>query len=73
VYPARETPIDGVSGQIIADAAAKFGHRNVQYVPDKKEIPNLLKSMTKEGDIVMTLGAGDIWKFGNEFLQSLSS
>ncbi len=71
VYPAREVPIDGISGQIIADAAAKFGHRNVQYVPDKKDIPNLLKSMTKEGDIVMTLGAGDIWKFGNEFLQSL--
>jgi UDP-N-acetylmuramate--alanine ligase len=71
VYPAREAPIEGISGQIIADAAAQFGHRNVQYVPDKKDLPSLLKSMTKEGDIVMTLGAGDIWKFGNEFLNSL--
>jgi UDP-N-acetylmuramate--alanine ligase len=71
VYPARETPIGGISGQIIAEAAAKFGHRNVQYVADKKDVPSVLQSMTKEGDIVMTLGAGDIWKYGNEFLAGL--
>lgn len=71
VYPARETPIDGVTGQIIADAATKFGHRHVEYVPDKTQLPSILKAMTKEGDIVMTLGAGDVWKFGNEFLAGL--
>lgn len=71
IYPARELAIEGVTGQIIADAATQFGHRNVQYVSDKKTIPTVLKEIVKEGDIVMTLGAGDIWKFGVEFWDTL--
>jgi len=71
VYPARETPIEGITGEIIANAARQFGHRRVEYVPNKQDIPALLQQMTREGDIVMTLGAGDIWKFGNEFLSGL--
>jgi UDP-N-acetylmuramate--alanine ligase len=40
-------------------------------VPNKQDIPQALRDMTREGDIVMTLGAGDIWKYGNEFLSGL--
>jgi UDP-N-acetylmuramate--alanine ligase len=71
VYPARETPIEGITGELLADAARQYGHRNVQYVPDKKDVPALLHAMKREGDVVMTLGAGDIWKFGEEFLSRL--
>jgi UDP-N-acetylmuramate--alanine ligase len=70
---AREQPIEGITGEIIAAAATQFGHRNVQYIPDKTTVPTLLKTITQPGDIVMTLGAGDIWKFGAEFLKSLES
>jgi UDP-N-acetylmuramate--alanine ligase len=71
VYAARETPIEGISGEIIAKAAAQYGHRHVEYVADKTQITGVLKNLVQEGDIVLTLGAGDIWKFGAEFLNSL--
>lgn len=71
VYPAREEPIEGVSGELIADAARRFGHKNVIYINDKKEVPALLKEITVAGDIVVTMGAGDIWKFGESFINLL--
>lgn len=71
VYPARETPIEGVSGELIAEAAKKFGHKNVIYAPDKTKIPELLMSLKQKDDIVITMGAGDIWKFGEKFVEML--
>ena len=71
VYPAREEPIQGVSGELIANAAKRFGHKEVHYIPDKKQIPDFLKSIAKSGDILITMGAGDIWKFGEEFLTKM--
>ncbi|MDQ7797973.1 MAG: UDP-N-acetylmuramate--L-alanine ligase [Candidatus Edwardsbacteria bacterium] len=68
VYPAREEPIQGVTGELIAKAAREKGHRNVHYVADKKDIPGQLEKLVKPNDIVITLGAGDIYKYGEEFL-----
>lgn len=73
VYPAREKPIEGITGELIANTAKKFGHKNVFYEPDKTKIPELLKSIYKEGDIIITLGAGDIWKYGNQFVEFLKN
>lgn len=69
IYPAREDPIQGVTGELIVNAAKRFGHKEVHYVPDKKQVPSFLQSVVKGGDIVITMGAGDIWKFGEEFLK----
>lgn len=71
VYPAREKPIEGISGKMIADAAKDFGHKNVIYEPDKNKIPELLSKITEKDDIVITMGAGDIWKFGEKFIERL--
>lgn len=68
VYPAREIPIQGVTGELIILAAKKFGHKNTIYVSDKNKIPETLKQVAKTGDIVITMGAGDIWKCGEKFL-----
>ncbi len=73
VYPAREEPIPGVSGALIADAAKNFGHKNVIYVPDKKNIPSVLNELKQDNDIIITMGAGDIWKFGEEFIRMIKS
>ncbi|HSD62429.1 MAG TPA: UDP-N-acetylmuramate--L-alanine ligase [Ignavibacteriaceae bacterium] len=72
VYPAREDPIEGISGELIANAAKKFGHKNVIYIPDKKKIPAFLDELKIEDDIIVTMGAGDIWKFGEEFVRMIS-
>jgi UDP-N-acetylmuramate--alanine ligase len=71
VYPAREKLIEGITGELIAETAKKFGHKNVYYEPDKTKIPALLESIYQKGDIVITLGAGDIWKYGNQFVEFL--
>ncbi len=71
VYPAREEPIEGVSGLLIADAAKKFGHKNVHYIKDKNDVPKFLNEIKKDGDIIVTLGAGDIWKYGETFVSTL--
>ncbi len=69
VYPAREEPINGVSGELIIEAAKKFGHKNVIYVKDKNDIPKKLIELKKDGDIFVTMGAGDIWKYGEKFVE----
>lgn len=73
VYPAREKPIEGISGKMIADSAKDFGHKNVIYEPDKNKIPQLLKSLAMKDDIIITMGAGDIWKYGEQFVELLKS
>jgi UDP-N-acetylmuramate--alanine ligase len=73
VYPAREEAIQGISGELIVNAAKRFGHKDAQYIPDKKQVPDHLASIVKSGDIVITMGAGDIWKFGEEFLKKMKS
>jgi UDP-N-acetylmuramate--alanine ligase len=68
VYPAREEKIEGVSGELIANAAKSFGHKNVIYVADKEELAATLLDVVENNDIVVTLGAGDIWKYGEDFV-----
>jgi len=71
VYPAREEPIEGVSGKLITDIAKKFGHKNVVYLEDKNEIPAFLMNIKQKDDIIITMGAGDIWKYGEKFVAML--
>jgi len=73
VYPAREEPIQGITGELIAGAAKQYGHKEVHYVPDKKKVPEFLVRIARRNDIVITMGAGDIWKFGEEFLKQLKA
>lgn len=68
IYPAREEPIEGISGKMIAEAAKSFGHKNVIYEEDKNNIPSVLMKLAKKDDIIITMGAGDIWKFGEKFV-----
>ncbi len=73
VYPAREEPIQGINGELIANAAKEFGHKQVHYVPDKKDVPSFLLQTKQKGDIIITMGAGDIWRFGEEFIKQLKA
>jgi UDP-N-acetylmuramate--alanine ligase len=60
VYPSRESPIPGVTGELVVEEARKSGHRNVHSCPDWHEVAPLLADEVREGDVVVTLGAGDI-------------
>jgi UDP-N-acetylmuramate--alanine ligase len=60
VYAAGEKPIEGVSGRTLADAIRAHGHRHVVYEPDKVQVTERIAEVTRPGDIVIALGAGDI-------------
>lgn len=73
VYPSREEPIEGVTGRLIADAAKEYGHRQVHYVEDKQALPEKLEQIVEAGDVIITMGAGDIYKYGETFVEKLES
>ena len=72
IYPAREEPIPGITGELVANAARNYGHRQVVYLPNKDEVAEHLKTIVRKGDLVITMGAGDIWKAGEELIDRLS-
>ncbi|WP_234571017.1 UDP-N-acetylmuramate--L-alanine ligase [Rhodohalobacter sp. 614A] len=72
VYPSREKPIEGVSGEMIADIAKNYGHKDVHYVKEKSKLPQKLKEILKDGDIIITMGAGDVYKYGEEFIELIN-
>jgi UDP-N-acetylmuramate--alanine ligase len=72
VYGARETPVEGVSGQRLAERAEQFGHRAVHHVADTADLPRWLVEETARGDVVLMLGAGDIWRSSEAFVELLN-
>ncbi|HEV3455366.1 MAG TPA: UDP-N-acetylmuramate--L-alanine ligase [Thermoanaerobaculia bacterium] len=60
VYPSREAPLPGITGELVVEAARRSGHRNVAYCHHWREVPPVLAAEIAEGDVVLTLGAGDI-------------
>ena len=61
IYPAREEPIGGVNSNLIVNEAQKHGYQNIQYIPNMDEIETYLLRNIKSGDMIITMGAGDIW------------
>ncbi|MFF0731918.1 UDP-N-acetylmuramate--L-alanine ligase [Streptomyces chartreusis] len=71
IYPAREDPIPGITSELIIEAARAAG-AEVTAVPDKGEVPSLVAGMAKPGDLVLTMGAGDVTDLGPLILDRLS-
>ncbi len=72
VYPAREAPIEGVSGRWIADAAVEMGHRQVFFVEDKTRVAHAVAPHVRPGDMIITIGAGDVWRINQRLLDWLT-
>ncbi len=72
IYPAGEGPIPGVSAENIYRGVKEHGHRDVTFLPDMKAIADHLPGILRKGDLVLTLGAGNVYKVGEELLKRLS-
>ncbi|WP_328332696.1 MULTISPECIES: UDP-N-acetylmuramate--L-alanine ligase [unclassified Streptomyces] len=72
IYPAREDPIPGITSELIIDAARAAG-ADVTAVHDKEQVPATVAGMAKPGDLVLTMGAGDVTDLGPRILDHLSS
>ena len=73
VYPSREQPIPGVTGELVVEAARRGGHRNVHYCPSWKEAPELLRGEVGPGDAVFTLGAGDVNRLAQALVEEAAA
>jgi UDP-N-acetylmuramate--alanine ligase len=72
IYAASENEIEGIHAKTLSEAIASHGHENVTYISDFGDIVSHLGAVTRPGDVIMTLGAGTVWKIGETFLQQTS-
>jgi len=74
IYPAGEAPIPGVTGEDLAEGIRAHGHRNVIYLGnDRTRVLEHLAEITRPGDLVLTLGAGDVSQLGPELLRHIDA
>lgn len=70
IYAASEEPIEGITAQALAEDIERFGHRNVRYIGSVEQGAQAIAAVVQANDLVLTLGAGSVWKAGDEFLAS---
>jgi UDP-N-acetylmuramate--alanine ligase len=68
IYPAGEKPLDRINSEVVFKGIKDTG-KDIVYIKDRAETLSYLTGELKEGDILLTLGAGDVWKVGEEFLK----
>ena len=71
IYAAGEDPIAGATGEALYQAIKRKGHLDVEFMPDKDAIVEQLAGGLESGDVVLTLGAGDIYKVGEALVEAL--
>jgi UDP-N-acetylmuramate--alanine ligase len=71
IYAAGEKPIEGINSATLIEKIKKDGHNNALYVKDSDEAIRHLISNVRRGDLLLTLGAGNVWKIGDELLSRL--
>lgn len=72
IYGSRETPVPGVTGKLVADAARARTGAHVRYVPRMGAVPAEIVGELEPGDLVVTLGAGDITVLPDELIRVLT-
>ena len=73
IYASREQPIEGVDASLVVEAAVRNGHRHVRLCADWHDVPRQLDTEVRDGDVVLTLGAGDIYKLSECLVEESSS
>jgi UDP-N-acetylmuramate--alanine ligase len=68
IYAASEEPISGVTGESLLEATRLHGQRHTRYIGQIENMPEEIRPMLRKGDLVLTLGAGDIVRVGEELL-----
>lgn len=73
VYAAREDPARGVESDVLYDRLKAADHPNVEYVPDRFDVPAHMLRSVQPGDLVMTVGAGNIFEAGEQLVRRLQA
>ena len=71
IYAASEPPIEGVTAEALVERIRQFGHRGAEYVGAIGRGVDALVEAARDGDLVLTLGAGNVWQAGEKVLERL--
>jgi UDP-N-acetylmuramate--alanine ligase len=71
IYAAGEDPIEGVGAKALFEGIREYGHKDVTFLENKKDVVAHLLRILQPGDLVITLGAGDIWQVAEDLVQKL--
>ncbi len=71
IYAAREKPIPGIDGEMLAKEIRKH-HADVRWIPERDTLGSAIQESMREGDLVITLGAGDVTHVGRELVKKLT-
>ena len=71
IYAAGEKPIEGVNGESMLKEVIETTSQDVSYIPNVDEIANYLVDIVEEGDLVITMGAGNVYKVGEQLVEML--
>ena len=71
IYAASESPIEGITAEVLTDNIRKYGHKNASYIGDIDGAAAKVASTLQEGDLVITLGAGSVTRLSDEILEQL--
>jgi UDP-N-acetylmuramate--alanine ligase len=73
IYPARELPVEGVTNQLIVSAAREMGHKNIIGLDDRSQVVDVVRGILKPGDMLLTIGAGDVYKLAPMIMEGLKN
>ncbi|SHG11129.1 UDP-N-acetylmuramate--L-alanine ligase [Desulfacinum infernum DSM 9756] len=73
IYAAGEAPMEGVTGKRLAEEVARYGHHDITYCETLDGMTEALLQRVQPGDVVVTLGAGNIWQVGDNLLERLGA
>jgi UDP-N-acetylmuramate--alanine ligase len=68
IYASREQPMDGVTADLVVEAARRSGHRHCELCADWRELPARLAAELSAGDLIVTMGAGDIYRLAHQIV-----
>jgi UDP-N-acetylmuramate--alanine ligase len=71
IYAASEDPIEGITSEVLTEAIKRFGHKNAHYIGALEGAAEFLRSQVSAGDLVITLGAGTVYRAGEQLLKLL--
>jgi UDP-N-acetylmuramate--alanine ligase len=72
VYPAGEKPLPGIGGETVAESARQAGHQRVLFTPEVRLLPRLVGPLLEPGDLILSLGAGNIHEAGKALAADLA-
>jgi UDP-N-acetylmuramate--alanine ligase len=71
IYAASEAPIEGINAEVLTERIKSYGHKNAEYIGELEKAAEILRDNVREGDLVITLGAGSVHRAGDQLLALL--